>query len=406
MSKKPNATNITSKRHHEAPFLEERERYLRYCVNSGATSNTLSVKRNELIWIASYLPATASQGVDIAQLHELVRQRALTHTGRTMGRRMIVVARPWLRFLGWWRGSTVVLPYQGHLDGYVKWMRDERGLSATTVDQWQGRIKEFLQWCEDTDRDLKNLRPTDIDSYFLENTVRWSRISMKVMTGTLRIFLRYAATQGLCDACLATALRTPRAYAQESLPSAPQWSDVQRILATTDTDKPADIRNRAILMLLSIYGMRRGEVVALRLNQIDWGGRRLHVFRLKRRQPQVYPLLPTVAQALARYIDTVRPESSAQEVFLGLYAPHQALTPSALFDFVNRKFKVLGIEIKHRGPHALRHACAARMVTQGLSFKEIGDHLGHRSLSATMTYAKIDMCALREVGDFDLGDLS
>src|SRR3546814_18754388 len=52
-----------------------------------------------------------------------------------------------------------------------------------------------------------------------------------------------------------------------SLPSAPGWSDVQQILATTETDKPADIRNRAILMLLSIYGMRRGEVVALRLDR-------------------------------------------------------------------------------------------------------------------------------------------
>src|SRR3546814_17645944 len=103
-------------------------------------------------------------------------------------------------------------------------------------------------------------------------------------------------------------------YAQESLPSAPGWSDVQQILATTETDKPADIRNRAILMLLSIYGMRRGEVVALRLDQVDWAGRTLHVFRLKRRQPQVYPLLPTVADALPRYIHTVRPHSSYAEI--------------------------------------------------------------------------------------------
>jgi len=159
-------------------------------------------------------------------------------------------------------------------------------------------------------------------------------------------------------------------------------------------------------MLLSIYGLRRGEVVALRLDQIDWAGRTLHVFRLKRRQPQIYPLLPTVAEALARYIDTVRPHSSAPEIFLGLKAPHRPLTPSAIFDFVNDKFKALGIQAKHRGPHALRHACAVRLVAQGLSFKEIGDHLGHRSSSATMTYAKVDMRALREVGDFDLGDLS
>lgn len=405
MSKKLNHAKVADSRHREAPFFQERELYLRYCAESGATPGSLAIKRNELIWIARFLPATASQGVDIGQLRELVRQRATMHTGVTMAHRMIVVARPWLRFLGWWREPTVVLPFQGHRDGYIKWMRDERGFSPSTVGQWQGRIRQFLQWCVETDRHLKELRPSDIDAYFIQNASRWGRVSMKTLTGALRIFLRYAATQGLCDSRLALALRTPRMYVCESLPSAPGWSDVQRILATTETDRPADIRNRAILMLLSIYGLRRGEVVALRLDQVNWAGRTLHVFRLKRRQPQVYPLLPTVAEALARYIDTVRPPSSAPEIFLGLHAPQRPLTPAALFDCVNGKFKALGIETKHRGPHALRHACAARLVAQGLSFKEIGDHLGHRSTSATMTYAKVDMRALREVGDFDLGDL-
>jgi integrase/recombinase XerD len=406
MPEKSTRVKVGGSRHHDAPFLAERDRYLLSCAECGATLATLAVKRSELIWIARLLPATAPQGVDIGQLRELVRQRALLHTGVTMAERMIVVARPWLRFLGWWREPTSTLPFQRHLDGYIKWMRDERGLSPCTVGQWQGKVRHFLQWCEDTGRDLKGLESSDVDAYFIQNSPRWGRISMKAITGALRIYLRYAASQGMCQAGLAAALRSPRMYEHESLPSAPGWSDVQRILATTETDKPADIRNRAILMLLSIYGMRRGEVVALRLDQIDWAGRKLHVLRLKRRQPQVYPLLPLVAEALARYIDTVRPHSSAQQIFLGLYAPQRPLTPSALFTFVNAKFKALEIEVKHRGPHALRHACAARLVAQGLSFKEIGDHLGHRSTLATMVYAKVDMHALREVGDFDLGDLS
>ena len=57
------------------------------------------------------------------------------------------------------------------------------------------------------------------------------------------------------------------------------------------------------------------------------------------------------------------------------------------------------------GPHALRHACAAHLVEEGLSLKEIGDHLGHRSSSATQIYAKVDLSGLREVAAFDLGGL-
>jgi len=63
------------------------------------------------------------------------------------------------------------------------------------------------------------------------------------------------------------------------------------------------------------------------------------------------------------------------------------------------------VRTAHHGPHSLRHACAQRLVADGLSLKEIGDHLGHRSTSATRLYAKVDLRGLREVAAFDAGEL-
>jgi len=223
--------------------------------------------------------------------------------------------------------------------------------------------------------------------------------------GALRIFLRHAASEGACDPRLAAAIRGPRIYQQESLPFAPAWSDVQRMLADTLTNRPRDVRDRAILMLLAIYGMHSSEVASLRLDQVDWSHRVIRLFRLKRRGLQAYPLVRSVAEALARYIDTVRPNTRHQEIFIGLQSPRRPLTPGAIYGVVSHRLLGLGVQIAHRGPHALRHACAARLVADGLSFKEIGDHLGHRSTSATSIYAKVNLAALREVGDFDLGDL-
>jgi site-specific recombinase XerD len=57
------------------------------------------------------------------------------------------------------------------------------------------------------------------------------------------------------------------------------------------------------------------------------------------------------------------------------------------------------------GPHSLRHPCADHLVEEDFSLKEIGDHLGHRSSSATRIYAKVDLPALRELATFDLGGL-
>ena len=392
--------------HRDAPLAVERERYLQHCFDLGAARAARRVKSNELLWAARLLGADASCGVDAEQLQKIVEGRTAIHKGRTTERRFIEITRPWLKFLGWWREPTVVFAFQAELDQYCRWMSDERGFSAMTLLDWRGRVPIFLQWCNASARELARLQPRDIDQYFIEaGTKRWSRISVSNTAAALRIFLRYAGSQRWCDPRLAPAIRSPRIYKQKSLPFAPSWADVQRILADSLTDQPRDVRDRAILMLLSIYGMRASEVASLRLDQLDWPHRVIRVFRLKRRQPQVYPLLPTVAEALARYIDTVRPPSLHPEVFIGLHAPRRPLGRAGIYKVVSPRFQALGVQLAHRGPHALRHACAARLVAEGLTLKEIGDHLGHRSTSATSTYAKVDLAALRQVGDFDLGDL-
>lgn len=396
----------TCRRHTDGPFADERGQYLQHCADFGATRATLRQKGNELLWFAHRLGLQATDGVDLAKLQEIASERQSICKGRTAGQRLINIARPWLRFLGWWRVPAIEILFQNQLDQFVAWMHDERGLSPATIERWQAQVGMFLRWCDQTNRQLPTLRPDDIDAYFVSaHPGRWSRVSVSNVASALRVFLRFTATRGGCDPHLAETIRGPRIYRQESLPYALDWSDVRRLLADTVTDKPCDIRDRAILMLLAIYGLRRGEVASLRLDQIDWSGRALRIFRLKRRQAQVYPLLPSVAEALARYIDTVRPRSPRQEVFLRMHAPWRPIVPASIYSIVSRRLATLGIQAIHGGPHVLRHACAARLVADGLTLKEIGDHLGHRSSSSTRIYAKVDIRSLREVGNFDLGDL-
>jgi len=394
------------RRHRDAPFAAERERYLRHCADLGATPASLGNKSRELLWIARFLDENAPQGVSAEQLNEVVRKRGSAHTGKTTARRAIDVGRPWLRYLGWWRVQPIEVPFQEILDSYVTWMRDERGFTRDTVEQLQCRARIFLQWCATRNRELSDLEPVDVDQYFVnEASRRWSRQSTHNVASALRRFIRYAATKGVCDSRLADTIRGPRIYQLESVPFGPSWPDVQRVLAYTSANSRQDIRDRAILMLLAIYGMRSGEVASLRLDQLDWRHRLIRLFRLKRRQPQAYPLVSSVATALAQYIDTIRPQTDHPQVFIGLHAPQRPLTRGAIYNAVSRRFLTLRIRVPHRGPHALRHACAAQLLAEGLTLKEIGDHLGHRGTSATSAYAKVNLAALTEVGNFDLGDL-
>ena len=295
------------------------------------------------------------------ELLPIAQERQNRHGAATAVRRVIDIGRPWLRFLGWWREPGALFSCQSYLDRYVAWMRDERGFTPSTVEHWSRTMRRFLRWCEQTNRSLGDLRPEDFDNYIVtQGTGCWSRVSMANMASALRAFLRYAAKEGWCSDRLAASICRPRLYQQESLPYAPAWSDVQRMLADVDTDRSRDIRDRAILLLLALYGMRSGEVAALRLDQIDWAGRTLRLIRLKRRQPQIYPLLPAVAEALARYIDMVRPHSSCQEVFLCMQAPRRPLKAGSIFNVANRQFVALGIEAAHRA--GMRCVTPARFV--------------------------------------------
>jgi integrase/recombinase XerD len=354
------------------PFADERDRYLSHCAAGGAKPAALTVKRNELLWIARRLSPDADRGIGMTELMAIALERQNLRGATTAARRVIDIGRPWLRFLGWWREPVAPFLYRRELDGYVTWMRDERGFTPSTVEQWGRTTRRFLRWCGEAGRALRELTAGDIDNYIAsQGKGRWTRISMANTVSALRAFLRHAAKEGWCSNRLAVSIFRPRLYQHESLPYAPDWSAVQQMLADVDTDKPRDIRDRAILLLLALYGMRSGEVAALRLDQIDWAGRTLSLVRLKRRQPQIYPLLPAVAEALARYIDTVRPPSSCQEVFLCMQAPVRPLKAGSIFDVANRRFVALGIEAAHRGGHALRHACAVRLLAEGLTLKEI-----------------------------------
>ena len=124
---------------------------------------------------------------------------------------------------------------------------------------------------------------------------------------------------------LAEAIKSPRVYSLDSLPSGPSWEDVKRLLALTEGNERTDIRDRAILMLLAMYGLRAGEVRRLRLEDFDWEGELISVACSKTRKNRVFPLARPVGDAVLRYITQVRQRTTHREVFLSLSAPIRPL---------------------------------------------------------------------------------
>lgn len=285
-------------------------------------------------------------------------------------------------------------------EGYVRWMIDVRGLAPATVSERRTEASRFLAWLRTNRVGIAALKVEHVDSYLKQRAHGLGRSSIKAATDWLRIFLRWLHSSSQTNSDLSSAVVGPSMYAFSSIPSALRPEDAKKILSVSRKDaSPKGIRDYAILMLLSEYGMRAGEVVALCLNDIDWRKEVIRVHHAKTGAISYLPLMPGVGNAVLTYLQKARPKTSFRQIFIRTRAPYRPfLRGGGLYDIVRKRLDDAGIiTAGRRGPHAFRHTRAVSLLRAKVPLKEIGDVLGHRSTSSTMTYLKLAMDDLRAI---------
>ena len=405
----------TLKRHRDGPLANERLQFLAYHAARGSVRTTLRRIDNFMLAIIEEMGLQTTGEVSIGEIVAAADQRVFRDSrnrtrryGPTSRWWFIHVGHQWLGLMGRLRVSEAPLvPYRGMIEEYADYLRQEKGLSSFTIDVRCRQVGGFLSHFYAEHRQIDGIRNDDIDRFIIKKGSRdgHARSTVKTFVISLRCFFRYAEMREWCPRGLAASIMAPRVYKHELIPLGPSWSDVQKLIAGTESDRPVDIRDRAILLFFSVYGLRSNEVLSLKLEDLNWKDEIIDVRRPKSRRTQTFPLSRTVGNALLRYFKEVRPRSQYREVFLTVKSPITPLSLCALYRMVAQRMHHLDLKLKHYGPKSLRHACATHLVAQGLSLKEIGDHLGHRSAEATRIYAKVDLDALRQVANLELGGL-
>jgi len=398
-------------RYRQGPLLEAREQFLRQCAENGYSPSML----RKIAWIQLSL----AHRLDLNHGKVTARDIELAIEGRRRFRYspsqdsdgsrqlFIHVATEWVRSLGRFEPSREVgSPFAFQISAFARYLHEERGLSPVTISTRCERLRWFFESLQPHQDTLGKVSVIDVDAFIeRKGNQGWKRSSLSCLASSLRSFFRYAEGHGWCAPGIAAVIKSPRLYAQEGIPEGPSWEDVQRLLESTRGNRPADIRDHAILVLLAVYGLRRGEVAELQLSDLDWVGERIMIPRPKQRRTQCYPLVSPVGDAIVRYLREVRPRCAHRSLFLTMAAPIRPLSATSITPIVRWRLKALGVDLPRRGAHSLRHACASRLLASGFSLKEIGDHLGHRAANSTLSYTKVDLAGLRQVAELDLGGL-
>jgi integrase/recombinase XerD len=285
-------------------------------------------------------------------------------------------------------------------DAYLDWMRRYQHAAPGTLELRAPSVAQFLQWLgpQATPSGLAGLNAEQVEQFFLADAQHKGRAGRRSMQSALRTFFRFCLQQGHILQPLDRAVPTLRTYRLATVPRGVSEEQAQQALHGINRSTPVGRRDYAVLQLLFSYGVRGGQVRALRLEDIDWGQDQIRFRAAKHGKDIRLPLLPEVGESLLDYLRHGRPVGSGPEVFLTCRAPYHPLPHSnALSALVARRLRAAGIDLPSRGAHAFRHGFATRMLQQGQPLKAIADVLGHRCLSTTFVYTKVDFSALKQV---------
>jgi integrase/recombinase XerD len=310
------------------------------------------------------------------------------------------------RFLDYLHVSGLLDPstgqeiYQPLMDAYLKWMREYQHASEGTVGVRCHSIQGLLKWLgpDAMPEGLSKLNSERIEAFFISYAQSMGRSARRSMQSALHTFLRFCFYQGYIEQTLEYAVPTLRTYKLAAVPRGLTDSEAQQVLRCINRNSHVGRRDYAIVLLLYTYGVRGGQVRALRLEDITWAQNQILFKSSKHGKDSRLPLTPEVGESLLDYLQKSRPSYSYPHVFLTSRAPYHPLPhPNSLSAIVGRYIQAAGIAVPHRGAHAFRHCFAARMIRKGHCLKAVADVLGHRHLGTTFIYTKVEFNALRHV---------
>jgi integrase/recombinase XerD len=278
---------------------------------------------------------------------------------------------------------------------FQDFLRHHRGLSERTVDRHGRMVMRLLL---DLGDDPGTYNAEVIRRVIVAEAGRSSRPYVKTMMTALRGYLRFLAANGAC-----------RPWLDRAVPAVPQWrlsalprylaaADVERLIASCDLTKTHGIRDKAILLLLTRLGLRAGDILGMRLDDIGWNEGTLRVRGKGRREVQL-PLPQDAGDALLNYLEGARPIVDHDRIFLRSSAPYRPFAaPCAISDVVRLALTRAGItDPPSRGANLLRHSTATAMLRGGATLDAIGSVLRHRSPDTTAHYAKVDVAMLLRI---------
>jgi len=278
------------------------------------------------------------------------------------------------------RLSRMELPAKEHFERYMrhKWCLNHK--PRTLASSFTSVVLFLDFYGKSGKRELGEMERVDLEAFIEHEQDRGLRIStVRTRLACIIAFLHFLMEQDVIPGSLLK--RGIKLKLPDVLPRAMNPADVRKLLLVIE-----DIRDRAFFLLLLRTGMRIGEALGLRLNDLDIRGRKIHLFEgEKNSMGRVVYLSDDALFAIKLWLQ--RRDKNKEFIFYGRGNTHLCYS-TGRSRFVNY-LKKAGLEQKGYTVHCLRHTFASELLNAGMRLECLQQLLGHQDIEVTRRYARL-----------------
>ncbi|MBO2945084.1 site-specific tyrosine recombinase XerD [Paenibacillus sp. F411] len=287
-----------------------------------------------------------------------------------------------------------------HLESYITYMADEKGLSPSTLASYRNDITGFMEYAAERGTEhLVDVNRTQL-SLYIGHLKQQGRAVSTVMRSivSLKSFFQYLVRNQMLQQDPSVHLESPKA--ERKTPSTLTIEQVDSLLSAPAAATASGARDKAMLELLYAAGIRVSELINLDVEDVHT---ELRFIRCKGSsgKERILPVSPLAAQCVKHYVDEHRLKLLKQEdrePALFLNSRGQRLSRQGFWKILKKYSQEAGIK-GDITPHTLRHSFAVHLLDNGADLRSVQEMLGHSDLSTTQIYLTSRRSSMKEVYD-------
>lgn len=275
------------------------------------------------------------------------------------------------------------------IDNFLYFLKKELNYSDYTIKNYQLDLTDFFKYVNKSNIDFLNIKNTHVRGYLkyldtcnLKNTTISRRIS------ALRTFYNYLLEKGFVKSNIFLNVKNPKL--EKKLPNYLNYTEIEELLASIDTSSYEGLERRLLVEMFYSTGCRVGEMVNIKISDIDFSSKTIKVMGKGSKERIVY-----YGDYASKYLEDYLKNKDRKE-YLFTNKRGEKLTIEEVEYIVRDIMKHISIKT-HVTPHTLRHTFATHLLNNGADIRTVQELLGHANLSTTGIYTHVSSDRLKDV---------